>query len=225
MKQRVIGFDVARALAIFGMVVVKFKVAMNTETGSQFLISFVELFEGRTSGLFVILSGNTVDYIPVPLTRIVMTIKKAKIRDAEGIQSLILRAVEPESNTDFDKEGVKNFKETLELKAIKDRIINNDYLMLCFTKECKIVGMIAIYRREKLSQLFVDPTSRKLNIAKQLWSAANEICIAQGANGKYWVKSSTMAIPVYKSFGFRLDGPQQNRDGIVYYSMLLESSM
>jgi hypothetical protein len=127
MKQRVIGFDVARALAIFGMVVVKFKVAMNTETGSQFLISFVELFEGRTSGLFVILSGNTVDYIPVPLTRIVMTIKKAKIRDAEGIQSLILRAVEPESNTDFDKEGVKNFKETLELKAIKDRIINNDY--------------------------------------------------------------------------------------------------
>jgi GNAT superfamily N-acetyltransferase len=91
----------------------------------------------------------------------------------------------------------------LELKAIKDRIINNDYLMLCFAKECKIVGMIAIYRREKLSQLFVDPTSRKLNIAKQLWSAANEICIAQGANGKYWLKSSTMAIPVYYSYWCR----------------------
>jgi uncharacterized protein len=57
MKQRVIGFDIARALAIFGMVVVNFKVAMNAETGSQFLMSFVGLFEGRASALFVILAG------------------------------------------------------------------------------------------------------------------------------------------------------------------------
>jgi GNAT superfamily N-acetyltransferase len=152
-----------------------------------------------------------------------MGIRKATINDAEGIRSLTLRAAEPESNTDFNKEGVKHFKKTLELKAIKDRILNKEYLMLCFIKEGKIVGMIAIYRREKLSQLFVDPNSRKLNIARQLWSAANEICIAQGSNGNYWVKSSTMAIPVYESFGFRLDSVQQNKDGIVYYSMLLES--
>lgn len=152
-----------------------------------------------------------------------MSIRKATINDAERIQSLILGAAEPETNTDFNKEGVAHFKETLELKAIKNRIQNKEYLMLCFVKECKIVGMIAIYKKEKLSQLFVDPTSRKLNIAKQLWLAANLICIAQGGNGNYWVKSSTMAIPVYESFGFRLNATQQNTDGIVYHSMLLET--
>jgi uncharacterized membrane protein YeiB len=57
MKQRVIGFDVARALAMFGMVVVNFKVAMNAKTGNSILIEFSELFEGRASALFVILAG------------------------------------------------------------------------------------------------------------------------------------------------------------------------
>ena len=152
-----------------------------------------------------------------------MTIRQAKIGDTKVIQSLILRAVEPESNADFTKAGIKNFKETLKLKAIKDRILNNEYLMLCFIKQQKIVGMIAIYRKEKLSQLFVDPAARKLNIASQLWSAANKVCLAQGGNGNYWVKSSTMAVPVYERFGFRLDGAQKNQDGIIYYSMLLES--
>jgi uncharacterized protein len=57
MKQRVIGFDVARALAVFGMIVVNFKIAMNAETGNQFLMSFSGLFEGRASAFFVILAG------------------------------------------------------------------------------------------------------------------------------------------------------------------------
>jgi GNAT superfamily N-acetyltransferase len=152
-----------------------------------------------------------------------MTIREVKISDAETIQSLILRAVKPESNADFNEAGVKFFKATLELAAIKNRIMNDEYLMLCFIKGHKMVGMIAIYRREKLSQLFVDPAARKLNIASQLWSAADEVCLAQGGNGNYWVKSSTMAVPIYERFGFRLNGAQKNKDGIVYYSMLLES--
>jgi GNAT superfamily N-acetyltransferase len=152
-----------------------------------------------------------------------MNIRKATVNDAEGIRSLILRATEPESNSDFTKEGVKHFKGTQELEAIKGRILNKDYLMLCFIKEYKIVGIIAIYKKEKLSLLFVDPTARKLNIARQLWSSANETCLAQGGNGNYWVKSSTMAIPVYESFGFRVSGAQQIQYGIIYHSMLLES--
>jgi len=152
-----------------------------------------------------------------------MSIRKATINDAKGIQSLILSAAEPETNTDFSKEGITHFKETLELEAIKERIQNSDYLMLCFIKQHEIVGIIAMYKNEKLSQLFVDPSARKLNIAKQLWLAANEFCIGEGGNGNYWVKSSTMAIPVYESFGFNLETTHQNTQGIVYHLMLLES--
>jgi uncharacterized membrane protein YeiB len=63
MKQRVIGFDLARALAIFGMVIVNFKVAMNAETGNHLLIRFAELFEGRASALFVILAGVGITFL------------------------------------------------------------------------------------------------------------------------------------------------------------------
>lgn len=57
MKKRIIGFDLARAIAIFGMVIVNFKIAMNAETGSSLLMLFTKLLEGRASALFVILAG------------------------------------------------------------------------------------------------------------------------------------------------------------------------
>jgi uncharacterized protein len=63
MKQRVTGFDLARALAIFGMVIVNFKIAMTAETGNLLLMSFVGLFEGRASALFVILAGVGVTFL------------------------------------------------------------------------------------------------------------------------------------------------------------------
>lgn len=63
MKQRVMGFDLARALAIFGMVIVNFKTAMNAETGNEYLMWFSALFEGRASALFVILAGVGVTFL------------------------------------------------------------------------------------------------------------------------------------------------------------------
>jgi len=63
MKQRVTGFDLARALAIFGMVIVNFKIAMNAETGNMLLMDFAETFEGRASALFVILAGVGVTFL------------------------------------------------------------------------------------------------------------------------------------------------------------------
>ena len=51
------GFDFARAIAIFGMVIVNFKIAMSAEKGNQVLLWFSGLFEGRASALFVVLAG------------------------------------------------------------------------------------------------------------------------------------------------------------------------
>ena len=63
MKQRIIGFDIARAFAIFGMVIVNFKIAMNAEVGSEFLLVFASLFEGRASALFVVLAGIGITFL------------------------------------------------------------------------------------------------------------------------------------------------------------------
>lgn len=57
MSQRILGYDVARALAIFGMVFVNFKIALNATQGNAWLLQSVSLLEGRASALFVVLAG------------------------------------------------------------------------------------------------------------------------------------------------------------------------
>jgi uncharacterized protein len=60
---RLIGIDFARALALFGMVIVNFKLAMNADIGTPLLIEFSALFEGRASALFVILAGIGIAFL------------------------------------------------------------------------------------------------------------------------------------------------------------------
>ncbi|MEK3747752.1 DUF418 domain-containing protein [Paenibacillus sp. FSL E2-8871] len=57
-KERITAFDFARALAIFGMVMVNYKLAMQAESGGPaWLQAIAGLFEGRASALFVVLAG------------------------------------------------------------------------------------------------------------------------------------------------------------------------
>ena len=56
--KRITGFDVARAVAVFGMVIVNFKVVMFAEMrGSGWLQNATGLLEGRAAATFVILAG------------------------------------------------------------------------------------------------------------------------------------------------------------------------
>jgi uncharacterized protein len=58
MKQRILGFDLARAVAIFGMVIVNFKIVMHTHAGENMAwLNIVNIIDGRASALFVILAG------------------------------------------------------------------------------------------------------------------------------------------------------------------------
>ncbi|MFT7463065.1 MAG: hypothetical protein ACI9EF_001407 [Pseudohongiellaceae bacterium] len=57
-RPRVVGFDIARALAVFGMVVVNFKVVMDAESaGPGWLVWAAGLLDGRAAATFVVLAG------------------------------------------------------------------------------------------------------------------------------------------------------------------------
>lgn len=57
-KERITAIDFARALAIFGMIIVNYKLAMLAEDGGPaWLQAIAGLFEGRSSALFVLLAG------------------------------------------------------------------------------------------------------------------------------------------------------------------------
>lgn len=57
MEKRIEGYDFARAIAIFGMVFVNFKIVLGSTHGSEALYGMVSLLEGRASVLFVVLAG------------------------------------------------------------------------------------------------------------------------------------------------------------------------
>lgn len=56
MKKRIIGIDVARALAVIGMIIVNFKVVFG-EKGLNWVESLVSIFDGKAAATFVILAG------------------------------------------------------------------------------------------------------------------------------------------------------------------------
>jgi len=58
LKKRIVGYDLARAIAIFGMVVVNFKIVMGAgQNGPAWLVSSVGLLNGRAAATFVVLAG------------------------------------------------------------------------------------------------------------------------------------------------------------------------
>lgn len=58
LPKRVVGYDLARALAVFGMVFVNFKVVMDAGgLGPDWLVWLAGLFDGRAAALFVVLAG------------------------------------------------------------------------------------------------------------------------------------------------------------------------
>lgn len=56
MKKRIIGIDVARALAIFGMIIVNFKVVLG-QVGEGWIKWAADLFDGKAAATFVVLAG------------------------------------------------------------------------------------------------------------------------------------------------------------------------
>lgn len=64
MKRRIIGYDLARALAVFGMVFVNFKIVMGAEqNGPVWLIRLAGMFDGRAAATFVVLAGIGVSLV------------------------------------------------------------------------------------------------------------------------------------------------------------------
>ncbi|WP_160139720.1 DUF418 domain-containing protein [Chryseobacterium sp. c4a] len=57
MKKRIIGFDLARAYAIFGMFIVNFNMVFGNHDATSLVGKFLVLFSGHSSTVFVILAG------------------------------------------------------------------------------------------------------------------------------------------------------------------------
>jgi uncharacterized protein len=73
MKQRIIGFDLARAYAIFGMYIVNFLICFGSFQDKRPLIGFLNLYVSNSTSIFIILASMGVS----------LTTSSKKYNDAE----------------------------------------------------------------------------------------------------------------------------------------------
>lgn len=145
-----------------------------------------------------------------------MFIRAAQQYDAKELSELVEKSAKECRAIDFDDYGWDLFLSVNTLTALSSRIENNDYLILCNIVDNTISGMISILNNEKIDPLFVSPNYRNIGIASTLWKSAYSICSQSKSNQYYWVRSSTKAVPVNKSFGFEITEPLQIRNGISF---------
>lgn len=86
MKQRIIGFDLARAYAIFGMYIVNFNIVFGNYYDTSLAGKFLSLFSGNSSTVFVMLAGmglalmsNRASYTLEERNKLTVTIHKRAI--------------------------------------------------------------------------------------------------------------------------------------------------
>lgn len=149
-----------------------------------------------------------------------MNIRKARPKDAEAIHKLIAE-VAPTCQQDFGPNGLENFLSANTIENILERVKTKDYFSLLYEHDKHILGIITIKNHETINQLFVHPQYQKQGIAKELWQQAFSLIKANTQATEISVLSSSVGVPVYKSFGFKLSGDKSIADDITFYPMSL----
>ncbi|MGQ9425083.1 GNAT family N-acetyltransferase [Gilvimarinus sp. F26214L] len=144
----------------------------------------------------------------------------ASVEEAEELSRLMLAAVSPHRETDFDDRGWQRFLGAASAAQMKDRLRDEDYLVLRSKTGDRITGFITLYRFAKIDQLFVLPNYQRRGVASRLWCRARDLAVDNGTR-QFWVRSSTLAVPVYARFGFRAVGGRQTEGGIRFHRMEL----
>lgn len=84
-NKRILGYDLARALAIIGMIFVNFKTVMLTHESSGFLYHLIEFMSGKAAALFVVLAG-------IGMTLMYKSaVKNKKIQAIRNVKSTLLK--------------------------------------------------------------------------------------------------------------------------------------
>lgn len=81
MSKRIVGIDLARAMAVIGMIIVNFKIVLGAK-GNNLIIKFIQLLEGKAAATFVVLAGIGMALMSnkAILTNDIQKIKKIKLK-------------------------------------------------------------------------------------------------------------------------------------------------
>lgn len=148
-------------------------------------------------------------------------IRSIRAGEEHEVCALIRRSFDKFVGCDYTREGVDEFYQYVNPSAMTNRLSAHHIIFVAEESE-RIVGMIEFRDGEHISLLFVDPQhlgkglsrllfTRALGAARERYPAVREVT----------VHSSTYAVPVYQSFGFKIAGPEKTVRGIKFVPMTL----
>lgn len=145
-----------------------------------------------------------------------MHIRPAKIQDAEAISALIISSAH-HFLLDSSGRGAERFLAGITPQAIVGYITSPSFHYLVAEDGTDLGGAVALRDGRHLFHLFVSPTHQRHGLARALWEAAK-----QGASKDlktFTVNSSPNAVTVYERFGFTVNGPRTEMNGIAFVPM------
>jgi GNAT superfamily N-acetyltransferase len=149
-----------------------------------------------------------------------MITRLATPKDAEPISALmhglshffLASPASPEASRFFDSTSPERMRENIAASNRRFYVAEQGNAF---------AGFISLRDGNHISQFFVPPEFHGRGIGRLLWSAAMATARAADTFRFFTVDSSLFAIPVYERFGFKVVGPQQQHEGLVFVPMEL----
>ncbi len=92
-------------------------------------------------------------------------------------------------------------------RVIRRKIVAGQRFHLACQEDGRVVGVAAMRDDSHLFQFFVSTGMQRRGIARRLWRRVMRDAMRRAGTGHFTLKSSMMAVPVYRHLGFEPDEP------------------
>jgi len=148
-------------------------------------------------------------------------IRKAKPDDVRPALELALRVFTEFIPLNRAQKTAERFRERIENAEYIENYQSGRRLMFIAVENEKIIGMINERDESHITKLFVDGNCQRQGVATKLTERMVCGLKLRGIN-RITVNSSPYGLPFYENFGFRADGDEREKDGIIYTPMVYE---
>jgi len=146
--------------------------------------------------------------------------RAAVSNDAGPISDLILTSQREFCFHEYTLDGQKLMLRVCGREAVRQYLERGDVYFVA-EQAGTIIGVAGIWNNHHLAHNFVATQWHRRGISKRLWRLASAECMTRGNPGRFDLRASTYAIPVYKKWGFLQTGPTAMEHGIVSTPMEL----
>lgn len=140
-----------------------------------------------------------------------MTVRTMHPADIPEVSYMVMESFLLSVAAGLSEQGIATFRSLASEQAFAERLNGaNDIWVV--EKKREIRGMIELRERRHISMLFVAPRWQRTGVGRALVGEALKHCTAEDVT----VNASLTSVGAYRSYGFEIDGPEAEREGLRY---------